>query len=128
MAERKYTETILDFGAIWVEWTGLLLNDTGEPYVAPAFGDKSVQAIGLAAGVGSEVTIEGSNNKFGQASPQWDTLEDQNGTNLVFLNATTEKLKAVVQNVIQIRPNVTAGDGSTSVTVRMLVSTAGRRG
>ena len=104
-----------------VKWTPLANADTGAPYTAPQFSDKSVQISGT-FGVGGTVLIEGSLVSNGTAV--WGTLNDPNGNTL---SVTAAKVEAVLENTYQIRPNVTAGDGTTALTVRMLISTVARR-
>lgn len=98
----------------WVcRWTPLLNTDTGNPFENPGSSDRSVQVTGT-FGVGGSVQIEGSND-----GTNWSILTDPQGNNLTF---TSSKIEAVSELTRYIRPNVTAGDGSTSLTVSLLVS------
>ena len=74
--------------------------------------DRSVQVEGT-YGAGGSVQIEGSND-----SVNYRVLNDPSITPLVF---TSAKIRAILEACRSIRPNVTAGDGSTSVTVSILM-------
>lgn len=104
-----------------VKWANLASGDVGQPYRAPHYSDKTVQVSGT-FGTGGNCRIEGSLAYSG--APVWATLTDPQGNNLDF---TAAKLESVAENVVDIRPNITAGDGTTSITVRLLVSTVARR-
>ncbi|HXF44867.1 MAG TPA: hypothetical protein VNK91_01995 [Burkholderiaceae bacterium] len=121
MAVRNYAKTGVPLGdgryeVAIVTWSGLIATpelDTGQPFEAPHFADRSVQILGV-LGVGGNVVIEGSNDGVNYA-----TLTDPQGNPLTF-NAIN-RLEAVTELTRHIRPRVTAGDGSTSFTVVMLV-------
>ena len=97
-----------------VQWTGLLNTDTGAPVTFPKYPDRSVQIAGT-FGTGGTVVIEGSND----------------GTNFATLNAasggalttSTAVIRQVLEQTVQMRPNVTAGDATTNITVSMVVKT-----
>lgn len=134
MAERNFTTRIpLDdkgcnvIGALIVEWTGLLNSDTGKPYVCPHRADKSVHVYGT-FGAGGNCRIQGTNNQAfdtagSAASPTYATLNDPHANALDF---TLAKIEEVLENPNAIRPNITAGDGTTSLTVSMLISSPAR--
>lgn len=110
-----------------IKWGPMLTTDVGSPYVAPQFPEKSVQVSGTPGGVDPVVIIQGTNVFTG--TPAWGTLTDASDNALSFATAdvTANKIETILQNCYQIRPNVTAGDGTTSVTVRLLISTIARR-
>lgn len=85
--------------------------DDGEPIPFSQYADKSVQVVG-AFGVGGSVTIEGSNN-----GTDWATLKSSSGN---ALNITSAKIEQVLEITQLIRPRVTAGDGSTNLSVHVL--------
>lgn len=93
-----------------VTWTGLLNGDTGSPEPLMAMVAKAVQVSGT-FGVAGSVQIEGSNDQV-----NWSILRNVlGGTNtLVF---TAVGIQQVLENPAWIRANVTAGDGTTSLTV-----------
>lgn len=91
-----------------VTWTGLLNGDDGERAELAAFSDRSVQFTGT-FGTGGSVTLEGSND-----GTTYFALSDPQG---VAITRTAAGLKAVSELTRFIRPRVTAGDGTTSLTV-----------
>lgn len=93
-----------------VTWAGLLNGDTGGPVDLPAFPDRTFQVIGT-FGVGGSVTMEGSN-----AGAVYAALTDPQGN---AITKTAAAIETVVETPKFSRPNVTAGDGTTSITVSM---------
>lgn len=119
MAERPYTITWQDAGSPLIIWAGLLNGDTGAAYKgAGGYPSKRVQVTGT-FGVGGSVRIQGS--MFGQeeTSPVFEDLQDVAFTPLTFSVAGA---RATSDLVVQVRPEVTAGDGTTALTVRLLMS------
>ena len=116
MAVRALVEVFTGIGGLKLyKWEGLLNGDTGTPVQLPNFSDKSLQAIGT-FGAGGTVTIQGSNDQgttFG-ALHRFDATD---------LTLTDSEPGAPVENTLQIRPNVTAGDGTTSLAVWLLAHT-----
>ncbi|MCA3247404.1 MAG: hypothetical protein ING29_13105 [Azospirillum sp.] len=118
MATRTPTVTVLDAisnenaGARLVTWSGLLNTDDGAPVELAAFADRSVQVFG-SFGTGGNCRIQGSNN-----GTNWATLTDPQGN---ALNMSTESLEAISELARYVRPLITAGDGSTNLTVTMLL-------
>ena len=90
----------------------MLNGDTGGPLDAlqgcPNFADKTVHVKGNFSGPATLV-IEGSNDGV-----TWITLTDPGGAALSF---TAEDLKVILENPQELRPRVTAGDGSTDLDV-----------
>lgn len=80
---------------------------TGVPYDQSVFADKSVQITGTFGAAGS-IQLEGSNDQ----GTTWAILNDAFGNTLVF---TSAGLKQITECVEQVRPRVTAGDGTTSL-------------
>ena len=106
-------------GTILVRWLTLTDDgsDTGQPFVCPAFADKSIQLIGT-LGAAGQCTIEGSNMP---STPTYATLNDMQGQALVMVALGIE---TVLENTYLVRPSITAGDGTTDLDVYMLVSTS----
>lgn len=106
------TETFGDDVRI-VTWTGLLQSslDSGDPFEMPGWADRSVQVIGTLGAAGS-VRIEGSLNGVDYA-----TLTDPQGN---ALDVTSLKIESISELVRYIRPRVTAGDGTTNLTVILM--------
>lgn len=93
-------------------WSPLTFGDTGDAVGATGTGDRTVQILGT-FGVGTSVAIEGTLN-----GTDWQTLRDPTGNLLTF---SAPGLKAVLENVIQLRPHVIAGDGTEQITVLVAV-------
>ena len=92
-------------------WTPLTTtNADGDPisYASNGMGGCTFQVNGT-FGVGGVVVVEGSNNGV-----NWYTLNDQANLAVSFSAAG---LKTVRDVPLYMRPRVSAGDGSTSVTV-----------
>lgn len=77
------------------------------------FADKTIQAVGT-FGAGGSVACEGSND----AGANWFKLNDPFG-NVIAITAAA--MKEITEAVIWIRPHVTAGDGTTALTVTMFL-------
>lgn len=119
MAERSFTiiRTPLDgSGIILIKWEGLQNGDTGSPLPCPHYADETVHVVGI-FGVGGNCRIQGS-NVF--ESPSYSTLKDPQGNDLDF---TSEGLEQILENSYWVRPNITAGDGTTLLDVYMLIHT-----
>ncbi len=104
-------------GVVVVTWSGMQNGDVGDGVVSAMFADKSVQASGT-FGVGGTAVLEGSTAVSG---PSWALLNDPLG-NPINLTAVTQ-VKEVLENPYQIRPRISGGDGSTSMTVQLCMST-----
>ena len=94
-------------------WTPMTFSgtDQGAPLESPGWSDRSVQVAGT-FGTGGSVRIEGSNDGTNYAA-----LTDPQGN---ALDITTAKIEQIMELTRYIRPRVTAGDGSTSLTVTIL--------
>lgn len=98
-------------------WPNMASGDDGQPIELANFADRSVQVVG-SFGSGGNVRIEGSLDGTNYAP-----LTDPQGNNL---DINTPKIEAISEVVRYIRPRVTAGDGTTSLTVTMLLKGASR--
>lgn len=112
MATRNLTKTSIGRSSYMTEWSGLTNGDDGEPSNLFGAADRSVQVTGT-FGVGGSLRIEGSNDGTNYA-----VLTDPQGNDLDIIEA---KIEAVTENVRYIRPRVTAGDGTTSLAVHILM-------
>ncbi|PWT71729.1 MAG: hypothetical protein C5B59_17270 [Bacteroidetes bacterium] len=92
-------------------WTNMPNGNTGDPQSAPTFNDKSVHVTGT-FGAGGSITIEGSNDGV-----NWLALHDP--TNAA-ITLTAAGMREILENPLWIRPNVTAGDGTTSLTITLI--------
>lgn len=107
------TPTVLEHpngqsNAILVTWAGLLNGDTGSPVEGVDFADRTAQISGT-FGAGGSITMQGSND-----NTNYDPLTDPQGN---AITKTAAGLEVIVENPRYARPNVTAGDGTTSLTV-----------
>lgn len=92
-----------------VAWTPLTTtNSDGSAAELPYFSDRSVQVTGTFS-TGGSVRLQGSND-----GTNWAALQDPGGTDI---NITAAGIKQIMPVTRYIRPLVTAGDGSTSLTV-----------
>jgi hypothetical protein len=98
-----------------VQWT-LANGDTGQWVALPFHTDYTVEVVGT-FGAGGSVQLEGSNDVVNSPSVQ-TILNDARGKGnpLVF---TSADIRTVLDCPTQIRPNCTAGDGTTSLIVRV---------
>ena len=115
MAEITYTQSFpikgnSDF--MLVTWNGMVVADTGLPFILSQYADRSVQSSGV-FGSGGSVLVEGTND-----SSVYAPLSDPQGNTL---SMTTPKIETISEIVVAIRPRVSAGDGTTSINVSMLV-------
>lgn len=91
-------------------------NADGAPVEIPDHADRSVQVFGT-FGAGGTCTIQGSNDGV-----TWHTLNDPQGDPLAITVAGIYQVQELSRH---IRPNVTAGDGTTNLDV-FLYARAGR--
>lgn len=77
------------------------------------FADKTVQVVGT-FGAGGSVALEGSND----GGVNWFALSNASAQTIAI---TSPALQEVIEAVIWLRPHVTAGDGTTSLTVTMFL-------
>lgn len=108
MAIRTPVVEILGENTVRATWSGLLNGDTGAPVDWPLYADRSVQVVGT-FGAGGSVSIEGSND-----DSNYVALSDARGSALAITAARLEQVEDCSKS---IRPNVTAGDGTTSLKV-----------
>lgn len=118
MAVRTHQGTWLTKGVHKATWTGLLNTDNGDNFDGSILSDKTVHVKGT-FGTGGTLVIEGSNN----GGTTFATLNDPQGNPLSF---TVEKIETILEKTELLRPRVTAGDGTTNLSV-YLVSRADLR-
>lgn len=94
--------------ASFITWTGLLNGDQGDSLEIPGGPDKTVTIQGT-FGVGGSCTIEGSND-----GTTWFPCTDLQAN---AITKTSAAMEMIVENPRYIRPNVTAGDGTTNLSV-----------
>jgi hypothetical protein len=90
-------------------------SDVGAPIKGNwgVYGDRTVQVEGT-LGAGGTVAMQGSND----GGVNWRTINDAFG---VALNVTALSVEQFTERPEQFRPAITAGDGTTSVTVSLLL-------
>lgn len=94
-------------------WTPLTTtNSDGAPCYYTGAGDRTIQVVGT-FGAGGTIVIEGTLD-----GTNFATLKDAGGT---ALSLTAAGIRTVLENVLAIRPRVTAGDGTTSLTALLCV-------
>ena len=98
-------------GLALASWDDLANGNTGNSASIARWADKTVQVSGT-FGVGGSITIQGSND-----ATVWATLHDPQGNDLTF---TAAGIEMITENPLHIRPNVTAGDGTTALDVDIL--------
>jgi hypothetical protein len=89
-------------------WTLLANGDSGLAFPRPDWADRTIQVFGT-FGSGGTVLIEGSND-----GTNWATLNDAFGTTM---SVTSASIKQLAEATLYMRPRVSAGDGTTSITV-----------
>jgi hypothetical protein len=124
MATAAYSIVYESAKAKVIKWTLKHVTDpafderVGAPYVfSGRYPDKSVQMFGtFSTGV---VKLEGS-NEVAVAPTSWVSLNDPNGNELTFATAT-KRIEQVLENPMQIRPNMTTLAADVEVTVLLLI-------
>ena len=96
-----------------VIWVGLANGDSGAPVSFPGAADYSWHALETFS-IGGTVVLEGSLEK---TPVNYYALKDPQGNDLSLTAAGGDM---VSEMCMHIRPRVTAGDGSTSITVIVL--------
>lgn len=93
-------------------WDALANGDDGSPIQFSQYADKSVQVSGI-FGSGGNLRLEGSNDGV-----TWLPLSDPSGNDI---NISTAKIKMITEATLFVRPRVTAGDGTTNLSVVLLM-------
>lgn len=102
--------------AIVVTWANMINGAVGLPIPKnlSAFVDRSFQAEGT-FGSGGSVAVEGANNDDGSGTVgNYRALTNPQGTTIAIGSGGIQQVTEAVQNM---RPHVTAGDGTTSLTI-----------
>lgn len=115
MAVVNASRTELAHGAVLFVWANMADGDTGQPVEAAGHVNKTAQIAGT-FGVGGTCVVQGSNN-----GTTYDSMTDPQGNAISKTAAATE---IVAESTRYIRPNITAGDVTTSITVSMLMQRA----
>lgn len=115
MATVNYTVEQPSKGVTIVTWAALANGDNGTPFETVCHEAVSAQVVGT-FGSGGTVVVEGS---LYTSSPTYAVLNDVANAALSF---TAAKIEGVQEKAYRYRPNVTAGDGSTALTVKLLLA------
>jgi len=110
MATRSVTRLDVPGGVLYT-WTGLLNGDVGEAIEAHEMGDRTVTFDGPTFGTGGMIKLRGSNdgaNYYDMTDPQGNAI-----------SKTAAGVEIVAERPRYMRPEVTAGDGTTSLTCRL---------
>jgi len=112
----NYTESVLEISGREegrkITWASMANGDIGQAYTRPPWSDRSLQVTGT-FGSGGNCRILGSND-----GTNFATLTDPQGNTL---DITSAKIEQVSEATAEIKPQITAGDGTTSLTVTMIV-------
>ena len=98
-----------DFHVLRYKWLAVPNGNQGNAVKLNVYQDRTIQILGT-FGAGGSVTIQGSND----GGTTWATLTDPLGNALTF---TSAGMKQVTELPYEIRPSVTAGDGTTAIDV-----------
>lgn len=112
MATITPTTTTPAKGVVLFSWGPMLNTDVGAPVQAPSYPDKTIHVTGT-FGVAGNCRLQGT-AETAVVPASWQSLTDPQGN---ILDVGVAKVEAVQENVHQYRPNITAGDGTTSLTV-----------
>jgi hypothetical protein len=100
--------------ALIIEWAAISGGDGGSWQLLGHYNDKCVHVYGTFSG-GATITLQGSNQDSTPSSGF--SLTDPTQTIISFI---AEGGRQVLENPLYIRPVLTAGDGSTALTVRLV--------
>lgn len=109
MAVRTPTTDLLK-NRLTSSWAGLLNGDTGSPVDISRYNNAAITAKGT-FGAGGTVTWQGSYD----GGTTWAAFG-------AGITSTDTQIKALTPKTILVRPNITAGDGTTNVTAMLVAS------
>lgn len=121
MTTVNYTGSSLFVDNYSYQWTPLTItNADGQPVGFTGSGDRTVQITGI-FGAGGTVVLEGTldNNPL---TLNWFTLKGADGSTA--LSFTAAGLRTILENCVLVRPRVSAGDGTTSITAVVIARLA----
>ena len=113
MAERTAVRSEPSRFSVLFTWSGLLNGDTGSWVALDEFNDRTVQLSGT-PGAGFSLTMQGTNDTTATAFP----LTDPQGNAIT--KTAVDVGETLLESPLYVRPNVTAGDGTTNAVVRLL--------
>lgn len=95
-----------------IVWAALANGDSGAPMIMPGSNLRSIQVNGT-FGSGGTILLEGSND-----GTNYYTLTDPQGN---AISKTAAGIEAIEEITIYVRPRVSAGDGTTSLTATLML-------
>lgn len=113
MATVAYTKTEVPGGGYVVEWPAMANGDVGQAFEGAAAADRSVHIYGT-FGTGGTAVLKGKN----ASGATYTALTDPQGN---AISKTAEAVETVTEITRYVRPEITAGDGSTALSVAMLI-------
>lgn len=99
------------FDIIAMSWGPMKFGDNCVPIVSGSLVDHSIQAEGT-FGIGTSVTLLGSNDATTTTNGNYHALTDPYGTTI---NIQSPAIKQSTEVTAWIKPAITAGDGSESI-------------
>ena len=115
MAVQAVTPTLIGQGIKLYVWTALANGDTGQPVSALEYGDITVTFEGT-FGAGGTIKLRGSND----GTNYYDLTDPQGNA----ISKTAAGIELVTETPYYIRPEVTAGDGTTALQCRIFARRA----
>ena len=112
LSQKFYGNTVVIY-----TWAALANGDSGSPISGPGWADRSFQVEGT-FGAGGTCLIEGSND-----GTNYRTLDDPFGN---ALSITAVGVKQLTEVCLYIRPRISAGDGTTALTISALCARHGQ--
>ena len=112
LSQRFYGNTVVVY-----TWTPLTNGDSGAPVSGPGWADRTFQVEGT-FGAGGTLIVEGSNDGV-----NYRTLDDPFGN---ALSITAVGVKQLTEVTLYVRPRISAGDGTTSLTISALLARHGQ--
>lgn len=116
MATVSYTIISESVNTKVIKWGPLTTtNADGAPYILSGrYPDKNFQMIGT-LGTGGKIAMQGSNEA---TVTTWAALHDQAGA---ACELAALGVKQILENTLQIRPYLSAGDGTTSLYAYLII-------
>jgi len=102
---------------VLITWPNLATGDEGQPFEFVDAPDRSVQVYGT-PGAGGAIQMKGSNDQ--STTTNWDFVHD-NSQNDLSMVPGVNGIEAILEVCVQIKPVVDGGDGTTDLTVKLLV-------
>lgn len=113
MAVQALTNTAVGQSSRLVTWTALANGDTGQPFHYPDYGGDATVTFEGTFGTGGTIKLRGSND----GTNYYDLTDPQGAA----ISKTAAGVKLVTEAPQYIRPEVTAGDGTTALQCRLFI-------